>query len=119
MFKRIVALLCALLLATLLAAGAESAILDFKVAQSGADNWVETALPDMMGKGGEWYALALSQQGGHDLSGCRAALVSYVEGTKVRSATTRQKLALTLLALGGEHDFLPMKMEPACLMSSR
>lgn len=110
MFKRIFALLCALLLATPLAAGAESAILDFKAAQSGAANWVETALPDMMGKGGEWYALALSQQGGHDLSACRAALVSYVEGTKVRSATTRQKLALTLLALGGEHDFITMTL---------
>ena len=106
MFKRIFALLCALLLATPLAAGAEPAILDFKQAQSGADNWVETALPAAMGQGGEWYAIALSQQGGYDLSGCRAALVDYVENTKVRSATTRQKLALTLLALGGEHDFI-------------
>lgn len=112
MFKRIFALLCALLLVTSLAAGAEPAILDFKAAQSGTDNWVETVLPEMMGKGGEWYAIALSQQGDrspagkYDLSACRAALIRYVENTKVRSATTRQKLALTLLALGGEHDFI-------------
>ena len=117
MIKRIAALLCALLLATSLAAGAEPAILDFKVAQSGTDNWVEAALPAMMGQGGEWYALALSQQGGlspdgsYDLSGCRAALVSYVEGTRVRSATTRQKLALTLIALGErEHAFVASTM---------
>ena len=106
MFKRIFALLCILLLATPLAAGAESAILDFKAAQSGTGKWVENALPDMMGKGGEWYALALAQTGGYNLSACRTALISYVENTKVRSATTRQKLALTLLALGGEHDFI-------------
>ena len=116
MFKRIFALLCALLLATPLAAGAEPAILDFKAAQSGAENWVQTALPGMMGKGGEWYAIALSQTGGrspagkYDLSACRAALIEYVEGAKVRSATTRQKLALTLLALGGEHDFIQATM---------
>jgi len=69
MFKRIFALLCALLLVTSLAAGAEPAILDFKAAQSGTDNWVETVLPDMMGKGGEWYVIALSQQGDRSPAG--------------------------------------------------
>ena len=106
MFKRVFALLCALLLAFSLAAGAEPSILDFKQAQSGAENWMETGLPDLMGRGGEWYAIALAQLGGYDLSACREALESYVAGTKVRSATTRQKLALTLLALGSEHEFI-------------
>ena len=106
MYNRTFSLLCALLLAFSLAAGAEPSILDFKQAQSGADNWVENGLPDMMGKGGEWYAVALSQQGGYDLSVCRTALEDYVSSTKVRSATTRQKLALTLLALGSEHEFV-------------
>ena len=106
MLKRILALLCALLLAFTLAAGAEPSILDFKAAQSGNANWVESALPDAMGMGGEWYAIALAQQGGDDLSACRANLEDYVASTKVRSATTRQKLALTLLALGSEHPFM-------------
>lgn len=106
MLKRIFALLCALLLAFTLAAGAEPSVWDFKAAQSGAANWVATTLPDTMGKGGEWYALGLSQAGGYDLSACRAALEDYVAAAKVRSATTRQKLALTLLALGSEHDFI-------------
>ena len=106
MLKRILALLCALLLTFTLAAGAEPSILDFKAAQSGKDNWVENGLPDLMGKGGEWYAIALAQQGGYDLSACRAALEDYVASTKVRSATTRQKLALTLLALGSDHAFI-------------
>ena len=106
MLKRIFALLCALLLAFTLAAGAEPSVWDFKAAQSGAANWVASALPDTMGKGGEWYALGLSQAGGYDLTACRAALEDYVAAAKVRSATTRQKLALTLLALGSEHDFI-------------
>lgn len=106
MCKRIVSLLCALLLAFSLAAGAEPSILDFKQAQSGAGNWVENGLPDTMGKGGEWYTIALAQQGGYDLSACREALEDYVSSTTVRSATTRQKLALTLLALGSEHEFI-------------
>jgi len=112
MFKRIFALLCALLLALPLAAGAEESltdILNYKVAQSGAKDvpdWATTHLPAAMGKGGEWYAIALAQNGGDDLSACRAALEKYVATTKVRSATTRQKLALTLLALGSDHEFI-------------
>lgn len=111
MFKRIFALLCALLLALPLAAGAESLtdILNFKVAQSSAkdvSDWAAAHLPAAMGKGGEWYAIALSQAGGYDLSACRVALEEYVATTKVRSATTRQKLALTLLALGSDHEFI-------------
>lgn len=113
MKHRIFALLCALLLALPLAAGAEPSaedmlggILKFKAAQSGAGDWVETGLPDMMGKGGEWYAIALAQTGGYNLSASRKALEEYVDSTKVRSATTRQKLALTLLALGSDHPFI-------------
>ncbi len=115
--KRILALLAALLLAFPLAAGAEaiqaedvrSGILNFKAAQSGAENvsdWVASQLPAAMGQGGEWYAIVLSQRGEFDLSACRAALLDYVGQTKVRSATTRQKLGLTLLATGGETEFV-------------
>jgi len=78
MFQRILAFLCALLLAFSLAAGAEPSILDFKTAQSGAGDWVTTGLPDLMGRGGEWYAIALAQAGGYDLSACRTALEDYV-----------------------------------------
>ena len=84
-------------------------ILAFKVAQSGAEDaadWAASALPETMGKGGEWYALALSQGAGYNLSACREALLDYTASTTVRSATTRQKLALTLLALGAESDFI-------------
>ncbi len=111
MLKRILAMLCVLLLAFALAAGAEPSILDFKAAQSGADDWGERGLPELMGKGGEWYAIALAQSGGYDLSASRVALEDYVANTKVRSATTRQKLALTLLALGSESPFVEATLE--------
>lgn len=119
MKNRFFALLLSLLLALPLAAGgAEPAqeaegllkdILTFKVAQSGTENaadWAASALPSAMGAGGEWYAIALSQRGGYDLSDCRAALLDYTASANVRSATTRQKLALTLLATGGTADFV-------------
>ena len=116
MKNRFIALLCVLLLALPLAAGAEpsaeellSGILNFKVAHSGAEDvsdWVDAHLPETMGAGGEWYAIALAQRGGHDLSACRAAMLAYTASTTVRSATTRQKLALTLLATGGSADFV-------------
>ncbi len=114
MLKRIAALLTALLLACAAAAAGQAAhpeeILNFKAAQSGVKNaadWVAAFLPSTMGQGGEWYAIALSQHGGYDLSACRGALSEYVKSTKVRAATTRQKLTLTLLALGDrEHAFV-------------
>ena len=114
---RILALLLCLLLALPLAAGAQepaaedylTGVLEFKATQSGAENvsdWVATGLPSAMGAGGEWYALALAQTGGYDLSACRAALLDYLADATVRSATTRQKYALTLLATDGTADFV-------------
>lgn len=115
--KRFLALFAALLLAMSGAAAADavtaeeirSGILNFKAAQSGAENvsdWVTAHLPAAMGRGGEWYAIALSHHGEVDLAPCHAALLEYVGSTAVRSATTRQKLALTLLATGGEAEFV-------------
>lgn len=119
MKHRFFSLLLCLLLAFPLAAGAAepareaddllTGILAFKIAQSGAENaadWASSALPSSMGAGGEWYAIAMSQRGGYDLSDCCAALLDYTASTNVRSATTRQKLALTLLATGGTADFV-------------
>lgn len=107
MIRRWMALLTALLI--LASAGAEGAapkegILAFKAIQSGAkdvQDWIAGGLPELMGKGGEWYLIGLSQTGQHDLSACREALLTYLKNNTVRSATTRQKLALTLLAAGG------------------
>ena len=117
MKHRIFALLLCLLLIHPLAAGAQDSaaeevlkdILAFKMSQSDAKNvsdWVSSALPGMMGAGGEWYAIGLVQSGEYDLSVARASLVDYLVTHTVRAAATRQKLALTLLALGDEHDYI-------------
>ena len=110
MKHRIFALLCALLLAFPLAAGAEAAsILEYKASQSGAkdvSDWLAHDLPALMGAGGEWYVIGLSQTGNDDLSAAHAALLDYLESHNIRAAATRQKLALTLLALGSDHDFI-------------
>lgn len=119
MKQRVFALLLCLLLAILPAVGAAEPereaqrlldeILNLKMTQSGAESpagWVASALPSTMGVGGEWYAIGLSQTGGYDLAACRTSLQDYVATANVRSATTRQKLALTLLAMGSDADFI-------------
>lgn len=116
MKKRIIALLLCLLAAFPLAGRAEDAsgrvdglaggILAFKQKQSGAESvtdWVASALPEAMGAGGEWYAIALNG-GEYDLSACHAALADYAANHTVRSAATRQKLVLALAATGSADD---------------
>jgi hypothetical protein len=74
-----------MILLMLASAGAEGAaskegILAFKAVQSGAKSvpdWILGSLPAMMGKGGEWYLIGLSQTGQYDLSACREALLAY------------------------------------------
>ena len=95
MLKRFFALCCALLLALPLAAGAEA--IKPPIEQ----------LPGMMGAGGEWYVIGLRQRGDDiDLSAAHSALLDYLATHTVRAASTRQKLALTLLALGSDHEFI-------------
>lgn len=117
MKKRIITLLLCLLMAFSLSAGmAEDAsgrvdglaggILAFKAAQAGAADiasWVENALPDTMGTGGEWYAIALNGSE-YDLSACHQALADYPAAHSVRAAATRQKLVLALSATGDAAD---------------
>ena len=69
--------------------------------------WLDGDLVRQAGKGGEWYVLSLRQNGNYDFSAYGDALAQYVQETAVRSASTRQKLALMLLAAGKtEIDFL-------------
>ena len=123
--KRIASFLLCLLLAFAPAVGAAEAadraermltdLLNFKAAQSGADSvadWAADDLPATMGAGGEWYVLGLQQGGAAvDLTGCRAGLLDYLATHTVRAASTRQKLALTLKALGGGEDYLAQTLE--------
>lgn len=74
-------------------------------------NWIDGELTATAGQGGEWYIIALSQTGSYDFTAYRAALLDYLAQTRVSSATTRQKYALTLLATGGMDDFVTSTLE--------
>lgn len=83
-----------------------SAILRGQMAQGSADSlqaWIDTALTDSVGLGGEWYVLGLGQLPGFegDLSAPLVALEAALAQSSL-SITTRQKLALCLLAAGGD-----------------
>lgn len=115
--KRIISLLLCLLAAFSLSAGtAEDAsgrvdglaggILEFKAVQAGSvsiEAWIASALPESMGTGGEWYAIALNGSE-YDLSACHEALADYLAAHSVRAAATRQKLVLALSATGSTED---------------
>lgn len=62
-------------------------------------DWANGALVSRAGVGSEWFALALAQRGGADLSAYAAALADYAANATVPAAT-RQKLALCLAASG-------------------
>lgn len=98
MKKRLLSLLLALLLVWAAPARADQ-------------QWINSELTRSAGQGGEWYILALSQTGQYDFSAYRAALLEYLAGARVPSATSRQKYALTLLACGGTDAYVSAVME--------
>ncbi len=88
---------------------AHSGIIDFNLQRSGADNvqeWINSSLSSGAGKSAEWYILALSQSGSYNFTPYEAALKKYVSENKVPSATTRQKYALCLIAVGSTDGYI-------------
>lgn len=84
-------------------------IIDFNLQRSGADNvqeWINSSLSSGAGKSAEWYILALSQSGSYNFTPYEAALKKYVSKNKVPSATTRQKYALCLIAVGSTDGYI-------------
>ncbi len=73
--------------------------------QSGGDmeNWVTNTLPSMVGMSSpDWYCMALSSQGGYDLTAYQSALQTYLTTEDEPSATSRERLALSLLACSAD-----------------
>lgn len=79
-------------------------ILEYELAQSGAADtqaWIEGALAAGAGESSEWYIIGLRQSGvRYDYSAYADALEKYISERTVRSATTRQRQALALIAAG-------------------
>lgn len=89
-------------------------VIAYELDKNGAENvqeWLDTGLTENAGNGSEWYAITLSKNGEYDFSAYKAALEAYVESTEIRSATSRQKYALALLAVGSNLDYIAETME--------
>lgn len=89
-------------------------IINFKLDECGAESvqeWIDTTLSDNAGTGSEWYVITLNKSGNCDFSAYRTALEAYVRNNDIRSATSRQKYALALLAVGSNSDYIVETLE--------
>ncbi len=68
--------------------------------------WIDGTLTATAGVSAEWYILALSQYGSYDFTAYEVALQNYLQTTTVSSASSRQKYALVLLAIGSTDDYI-------------
>lgn len=82
-------------------------ILAYELRKSGSDTiqeWIDGDITENAGKSSEWFAIILSGSGEYDLSGYAKALERYISENDVRSATSRMKNAMALIAAGGSRD---------------
>lgn len=97
-------ILCAALLALPVSAMQSDDLLAV-LTDGDADAWVAQTLPSLAGDGGEWYAIALAQNGKqYDFSEYAAALTAYFDAESIGSAVERQRIALALLAVDADSD---------------
>ncbi|MBR4097222.1 MAG: DUF4430 domain-containing protein [Oscillospiraceae bacterium] len=94
--------------------GAVSEIITYNLSESGAETiqeWIDTTLAENAGTSSEWYAIALSKSDEYDFTAYKDALEAYVESNDIRSATSRQKYSLALLAVRSNSDYIAETME--------
>ena len=97
-----------------LAKATYDSILESAVERSGSatvDEWIGKELCGSIGKGGEWYIFTLAQVGGYDLSACESAMLEYLDSHSVGAATSKQKFALCLAALGSTDSYIYRTLE--------
>lgn len=71
-----------------------------------AQAFIDGYLCDNAGTTSEFYVLALSQSGDYDFSRYENALLSYLDDHTVASATSREKYALALAAVGSTDRYI-------------
>lgn len=89
-------------------------IIAYNLNESGAESvqeWIDITLSKNAGTGAVWYAITLGKIGDYDFSAYRTALEAYVKNNDIRSATSHQKYALALLAVGSDADYISETME--------
>lgn len=84
-------------------------ILNTRASKAGAKDLQELIwyFADNAGQGEEWYITSIRQfrPGEIDYSEYRAAYEKYVQNTDIKNVTSRQRAALTLLALGSDSTY--------------
>lgn len=89
-------------------------IISYKTDKAGASDvqqWINGELTQNAGVSSEWYIITLSQNGSYDFSSYRSALESYLAGNTIKSASSRQKYALALIASGSKSEYISSVME--------
>ena len=110
-------LLCLLLCAGTVSVSARSSpdpaqeiydgIIDSEAGGKEVQEWIDSELCATAGTGAEWYILCLAQSGeAYDFSAYEAALLEHLSQNNVPSATTKQKYALCLAAIGSTDAYI-------------
>jgi hypothetical protein len=89
-------------------------VINSAIEQSGSktvEEWISGELCESIGRGGEWYIFTLAQIGGYDLSSCENAMIDYLGTHTVGAATSKQKFALCLAALGSTDSYIHRTLE--------
>ncbi|MBQ3064767.1 MAG: hypothetical protein IJC98_00870 [Clostridia bacterium] len=84
-------------------------ILSYCLRQSGCssvEEWINSYSDDTVGYGDEWYMLYLSQSGSYDFSEYEAHLCTYLRTKRIGSASSKQKYALCLAAIGSNDAYI-------------
>lgn len=87
-------------------------IMAYKAGSSAnAQTWINKGLKNTAGTSAEWYVLGLAQSGNYDFSAYESALKNYLSNNEVYSATSRQKYALVLIAIGSADSYISSTLE--------
>lgn len=84
-------------------------IIGFKLNKSGfssVQNWIDMELSKNAGVTSEWYILGLSQNGKYNFKKYESGLNNYLKNNTVYSASSRQKYALSYIAIGSNNEYI-------------
>lgn len=84
-------------------------IITYQLEETGTSTiqeWIDGSLTENAGQSSEWYVIGLSQYGKYDFSAYETSLIDYLAENEEKSASSRQKYALALLAVGSDDKYI-------------
>lgn len=84
-------------------------IITYQLEETGTSTvqeWIDGYLAENAGQSSEWYVIGLSQYGEYDFSAYETSLIDYLAENEEKSASSRQKYALALLAVGSDDEYI-------------